>query len=191
MEQMKGTIEVSSEVGLGTTVTITLPFTIANTQKDFSTDNNGNLRDLNTDESTPSISGENTTAASLSGKHILLVEDNDLNLEIAQFMLEDAGIIVTTAKDGAKALKAFLEKPVGTFDMILMDIMMPVMNGYEATRAIRTSGRKDALSIPIIAVTANAYEEDRQASFAAGMNEHLTKPLNCEKLLSTIGRFTI
>ncbi len=189
VEQMKGTIDVASEVGLGTTVTITLPFTIANAQKDFSANDKGNLNNLNTDESTPSISGENTTAASLSGKHILLVEDNELNLEIAQFMLEDAGIIVTAAKDGAKALKAFLEKPVGTFDMILMDIMMPVMNGYEATRAIRTSGRKDALSIPIIAVTANAYDEDRQASFAAGMNEHLTKPLNCEKLLLTIGKF--
>ena len=188
VEQMKGTIDVASEVGLGTTVTITLPFTIANAQKDFSANDKGNLNNLNTDESAPSISGENT-AASLSDKHILLVEDNELNLEIAQFMLEDAGIIVTAAKDGAKALKAFLEKPVGTFDMILMDIMMPVMNGYEATRAIRTSGRNDALSIPIIAVTANAYEEDRQASFAAGMNEHLTKPLNCEKLISTIGKF--
>ena len=140
-------------------------------------------------EFTPSISDEDIAAASLSGKQILLVEDNELNLEIAQFMLEDAGIIVTPAKDGSQALKAFLEKPAGSYDMILMDIMMPVMNGYEATRAIRTSGRKDALTIPIIAVTANAYEEDRQASFAAGMNEHLTKPLNCEKLIATIVKF--
>ena len=191
VEQMKGTIAVASEVGLGTTVTITLPFTIANAQKDFSADGNPNLSDLNNEESTPSSSDKDTTVASLSGKHILLVEDNELNFEIAQFMLEDVGIIVTAAKDGAKALKAFLEKPVGTFDMILMDIMMPVMNGYEATRAIRTSGRKDALSIPIVAVTANAYEEDRQASFAAGMNEHLTKPLDCEKLILTIRKFTI
>ena len=189
VEQMKGTIDVASEVGLGTTVTITLPFTIANTQRNVSADVNGNSVNLNDASSASSISEEDDITASLSGKHILLVEDNELNLEIAQFMLEDAGIIVTTAKDGAKALKAFLERPVGTFDMILMDIMMPVMNGYEATRAIRTSGRKDALTIPIIAVTANAYEEDRQASFAAGMNEHLTKPLNCEKLISTIGKF--
>ena len=189
VEQMKGTIDVASEVGLGTTVTITLPFTIANAQRNVSADVNGNSVNLNNASSASSISEEDDITASLSGKHILLVEDNELNLEIAQFMLEDAGIIVTAAKDGAKALKAFLEKPVDTFDMILMDIMMPVMNGYEATRAIRTSGRKDALTIPIIAVTANAYEEDRQASFAAGMNEHLTKPLNCEKLISTIGKF--
>lgn len=189
VEQMNGTITVASKVGLGTTVTITLPFTIATAQKDSSTDDNGNLSNLNSKASISSISEEDTTASSLVGKHILLVEDNELNLEIAQFMLEDAGIIVTPVKDGAKALKAFLEKPVGTYDMILMDIMMPVMNGYEATRAIRTSGRSDALSIPIIAVTANAYEEDRQASFAAGMNEHLTKPLNCEKLIATIGKF--
>lgn len=85
-------------------------------------------------------------------------------------MLEDAGIIVTPAKDGSQALKAFLEKPAGSYDMILMDIMMPVMNGYEATRAIRTSGRKDALTIPIIAVTANAYDEDRQASLFGGLS---------------------
>lgn len=190
VEQMGGVIDVTSKVGLGTTVTITLPFTIADTQKDFSTDSyNGNFNTLNNAESTSSISDENTAATSLSGKRILLVEDNELNLEIAQFMLEDAGIIVTPAKDGAQALKAFLEEPADTYDMILMDIMMPVMNGYEATRAIRTSGRSDALSIPIIAVTANAYEEDRQASFAAGMNEHLTKPLNCEKLIATIGKF--
>lgn len=183
---MNGTIDVSSEVGLGTTVAIILPFTIANIQKDFPTDDNGNL---SSEVSTPSISEEDTISASLAGKQILLVEDNELNLEIAQFMLEDAGIIVTPAKDGAQALKAFLEKPASNYDMILMDIMMPVMNGYEATRAIRTSGRSDSLSIPIIAVTANAYEEDRQASFAAGMNEHLTKPLDCEKLIATITKF--
>jgi signal transduction histidine kinase/ABC-type amino acid transport substrate-binding protein/BarA-like signal transduction histidine kinase len=189
VEQMKGTIDVSSEVGLGTTITIILPFTIANAQKNSSTHGNGNAYHLNNDEFTPSISDEDITAASLSGKQILLVEDNELNLEIAQFMLEDAGIIVTPVKDGSQALEAFLEKPAGNYDMILMDIMMPVMNGYEATRAIRASGRKDALTIPIISVTANAYEEDRQASFAAGMNEHLTKPLNCEKLIATIVKF--
>ena len=130
-----------------TTVTIILPFTIANAQKNSSTYGNGNADYLNNDEFTPSISDEDIAAASLSGKQILLVEDNELNLEIAQFMLEDAGIIVTPVKDGSQALKAFLEKPAGTYDMILMDIMMPVMN------------------------------------------EHLTKPLNCEKLIATIVKF--
>lgn len=140
-----------SDTGVGmneTTVTIILPFTIANAQKNSSAHGNGNADYLNNDEFTPSISDEDITAASLSGKQILLVEDNELNLEIAQFMLEDAGIIVTPVKDGSQALKAFLEKSAGTYyDMILMDIMMPVMN------------------------------------------EHLTKPLNCEKLIATIVKF--
>lgn len=183
---MNGTIDIASKIGLGTTVTIILPFTIATTQAEFASDNSNTLSN---DTPKSSTSNQNTATASLIGKHILLVEDNELNLEIAQFILEDTGIIVTPTKDGAQALKAFLEKPANTYDMILMDIMMPVMNGYEATRAIRTSGRKDALTIPIIAVTANAYEEDKKASFAAGMNEHLTKPLNCKKLIATIAKF--
>ena len=154
IEQTESTLTYKytiSDTGVGmneTTVTIILPFTIANAQKNSSTYGNGNADYLNNDEFTPSISDEDITAASLSGKQILLVEDNELNLEIAQFMLEDAGIIVTPVKDGSQALKAFLEKPAGTYyDMILMDIMMPVMN------------------------------------------EHLTKPLNCEKLIATIVKF--
>lgn len=178
IEQMNGTINVSSEVGLGTTVAITLPFSIANRQSE-----------INGEQSSILSTDEDSSLAALSGKRILLAEDNELNLEIAQFMLEDAGIVVTPAKDGAQALRAYLEEPSGTYAMILMDIMMPVMNGYEATRAIRTSERKDALSIPIIAVTANAFDEDRKASFAAGMNEHLTKPLDSAKLIATITKF--
>ena len=186
IEQMQGTIDITSEVGLGTTVTVTLPLSIADTQKEtvFPEDSTNDASD---DTSKKGSTTPITTT--LSGKHILLAEDNELNLEIAQFMLEDAGIIVTPVKDGAQALKAFLEESAYTFDMILMDIMMPVMNGYEATRAIRTAGRSDSLSIPIIAVTANAFDEDRKASLAAGMNEHLTKPLDSAKLIAAITKF--
>lgn len=194
IEQMQGTINISSEVGLGTTVTITLPFSIANKQEstvlpeDSANDILGDSLDKDLDN-TSKKSTAKKSYATLSGKHVLLAEDNELNLEIAQFMLEDAGIIVTPVRDGAQALKAFLEEPVGTYDMILMDIMMPVMNGYEATRAIRTAGRSDSPTIPIIAVTANAFDEDRKASLAAGMNEHLTKPLDSAKLIATITKF--
>ena len=97
-------------------------------------------------------------------------------------MLEDAGIIVTLAKDGSQALKAFLEKPAGSYDMILMDIMMPVMNGYEATKAIRNSKHPMAKTIPIIAMTANAFSEDIQKSFSAGMNAHVSKPVEMKVL---------
>lgn len=121
-----------------------------------------------------------------SGKRILLVEDNELNQEIAQTILEDAGFIIETANNGRIAVKKMEQAVPGQYDLILMDIQMPVMNGYEATKQIRALKNPDIAAIPIIAMTANAFEEDREKSFAAGMNGHLAKPVSVETLVNTI-----
>lgn len=121
-----------------------------------------------------------------SGKRILLVEDNELNQEIAQTILEDAGFIIETANNGRIAVEKMEQAVPGQYDLILMDIQMPVMNGYEATKQIRALKNPDIAAIPIIAMTANAFEEDREKSFAAGMNGHLAKPVSVETLVNTI-----
>ena len=118
----------------------------------------------------------------------MLAEDNELNREIAETLLEERGARVTCACDGKEALDMFVGKPAGTFDAVLMDIMMPRMNGYEASRAIRLSGKRDADTIVIVAMTANAFAEDVKASKAAGMNEHLAKPIDMDKLAATLVR---
>ena len=120
------------------------------------------------------------------GKRILLVEDNELNQEIAQTILEDAGFMVETAGDGVVAVKKMEQAVPGQYDLILMDIQMPVMNGYEATKAIRRSTHKLAKTIPIVAMTANAFSEDIQHSLAAGMNAHISKPVEMKVLKKTI-----
>ena len=123
----------------------------------------------------------------LHGLHVLLAEDNDLNAEIAVSLLEEQGMIVTRAADGKSALIQFCNTAPGTFDLILMDIMMPEMNGYETTKAIRNlSDRPDGKEIPIIAMTANAFEEDKREAIAAGMNGHIAKPIQVDKLLSIL-----
>ena len=123
----------------------------------------------------------------LHGLHVLLAEDNDLNAEIAIVILEEQGIIVTRTADGKSALAQFCNTAPGTFDLILMDIMMPEMNGYETTKAIRNlPDRPDGKEIPIIAMTANAFAEDVQAALNAGMNGHIAKPIQVDKLLSTL-----
>lgn len=121
-----------------------------------------------------------------NGKRILLVEDNELNQEIAQTILEDAGFIIETANNGRIAVEKMEQAVPGQYDLILMDIQMPVMNGYEATKQIRALKNPDIAAIPIIAMTANAFEEDREKSFAAGMNGHLAKPVSVETLVNTI-----
>ena len=125
---------------------------------------------------------------SVQNLRILLVEDNELNMEIAQYLLEAAGAVVTKAFDGKQAVDLFAENPAGTFDVILMDVMMPVMNVIEATKAIRLMERNDAQMIPINAMTANAFDEDRQATRNVGMNGHLSKPLDGKEVLHVISK---
>ena len=168
VERMDGTITIDSEPGKGSTVCITVPFKIS--QKSLCRKN-----DADTNDDKP-----------LADRKILLVEDNDLNLEIAQFILEDAGAVVVTARNGKAAVDTYRAKPSGTYDAILMDIMMPVMNGNEATEKIRRSGWADAERIPIIAVTACVEEEIHTAGMRVGINGYVMKPLNAELLIKTL-----
>ena len=171
VEKMGGTIECRSKLGEGTTYCITIPFAI---------------------DSSAAPRVEETSAlpaATPEGMHVLLAEDNELNIEIAVFVLENAGVTVTKAVNGQDALDQFAASAPGTFDAIIMDVMMPVMDGYQATRAIRQLDRPDAGSIPILAMTANAFVEDRRRAYEAGMNEHLTKPLEPEVVLRTLAKY--
>ena len=167
VDRMGGDIDIDSKLGAGTTVTVSLPFEIAGGQASAS----------------PLPAPDRTN---LAGIRVLLAEDNELNREIAKFILEDAGILVAETADGKQAVDEFLAHPAGYFDAVIMDIMMPEMNGYEATRAIRACGRADATRIPIIAMTAYAFDDDRAKSEAAGMNLHLPKPMSSQELLDAI-----
>ena len=170
LERMGGTIQIDSVENQGTTIHVVIPFEIAEEPVA--------VREMS------ELSKEN-----LSGRRILLVEDNELNREIAAFLLKDEGISVTEAEDGQQAVECFLKMPEGYYDAVLMDIMMPVMDGYQATREIRGSGKKDAEMIPIIAMTANAFAEDKRKTMEAGMDAHLSKPINVPELMDTIRKF--
>ena len=167
IEKMGGTITFESVEGVGTTFVIRVPFRI------------------DTDRNSKVETGEKTEV-SIRGLHILLAEDNELNMEIAEFMLQNEGVEVTKAWDGQEAVKIFEKSRSGEFDVILMDIMMPVMNGYEAAKMIRSLDREDAKAIPIIAMTANAFTEDRLRAKEAGMDEHVAKPVDVELLIKVI-----
>ena len=171
VEKMGGTISFESEEGVGTKFVIRVPFKI---------DTEADKREEQNDISENSI----------KGLHILLVEDNELNMEIAEFMLQNEGAEVTKAWNGQEAVELFRKSKPDEFDVIIMDIMMPVMNGYEATRRIRTLDRKDARVIPIIAMTANAFTEDRVRAKEAGMDEHISKPVDVKLLLKVIHKLT-
>ena len=119
----------------------------------------------------------------------MLVEDNALNTEVAKALLESEGALVACVENGKQALDLFTSKPAGTFDAILMDIMMPVMDGYQAARAIRLSDKRDATTIPIIAMTANAFAEDAKAALDAGMNDHVAKPIDSDALKASLAKY--
>ena len=170
IELMGGTIEISSEVGVGSTFNVQIPLDI----------------DKNPQARADTVEG--VLDCSLADMNVLLAEDNELNAEIAQTLLESEGIVVTRAADGNEAVDLYVGRPAGSFDAILMDIMMPGMDGYEATRAIRLSEKVDAADIPIIALTANAFAEDAKAAHDAGMNAHLSKPLDFNKLKNILAR---
>ena len=166
IDMMYGTIEVESKQGEGSKFTVTLEYRIAD--KSYY------------ERATEKFSDMDETR--ISGKHILLAEDNDLNAEIAEFILEDMGLIVDRVEDGVQCVSRIEQKPAGTYDLILMDIQMPNMDGYKATEVIRDLSDKNKANIPIIAMTANAFEEDRKKALAKGMNGHIAKPVDIEKM---------
>ena len=168
VEKMGGTITVESKLGEGSCFTVVLPFEIdTNARPEEKEDFN----------------------ADLSGVRILLAEDNELNAEIAEFMLTENGAKVETVKNGLEAVQHFEACESGTYDVILMDVMMPVMDGLTATKTIRSLERQDAKTIPIIAMTANAFREDAEKCMEAGMNAHLSKPIVIEEVIKTILRY--
>ena len=171
VDKMGGTITFTSKQGEGTTFHVILPFRICQP---------GELPPQVTKAPAPDA---------LQGMRLLLVEDNTLNMEIAAFMLENAGAELTQAQNGQEALDIFRESPAGFFDAILMDVMMPVMDGYQATRAIRALARPDAAAVPIVAMTAHAFADDRQRAYEAGMTAHLAKPLESAVLIRTLRRW--
>ena len=167
VEKMGGTISFESKEGTGTTFVIRIPFQIDADMKDRT-------------------ETEEKTETSIQGLHVLLTEDNELNMEIAEFVLQNEGTVVTKAWNGQEAVDIFRKSSPGEFDVILMDIMMPVMNGYEAAKMIRSLDREDAKVIPIIAMTANAFIEDRMRAKEAGMDEHIAKPVDRKLLVKVI-----
>ncbi|WP_455720410.1 ATP-binding protein [Agathobacter sp.] len=166
IDKLGGTINIESQKGIGTTVKMTVPFKFGNQDEIFTKRSDDNV--------------------SLEGKRVLLAEDNDINMEIARFMLENNGIAVEEAKDGLEAVKMFAGSQPGYYDAVFMDIMMPNLNGWDAARKIRSMKRTDAGNIPIIAMSANTFAEDIINSRISGMNEHLTKPLDEAKLIETL-----
>ena len=168
VHMMGGTIDLESQVGKGSIFSFTLRLRRAEAQ--------------------PTAREVPTPTANFSGKQILVAEDNALNMEIVQFFLQDLGCGVTQAVDGKQALELFRDSEVGHFDLILMDVMMPVMDGLEAANAIRSLDRPDSKTIPIVALSANAFDEDIKRSLASGMNDHLSKPIEPDKLAQTLAR---
>ncbi|MBD5585091.1 MAG: transporter substrate-binding domain-containing protein [Clostridia bacterium] len=174
VDLMGGTISVESEAGKGSEFIVTFCFRVAESPAQPQ------------QKEQESADGKNNDELRFDGKRILLVEDNELNQEIAQSILEDVGFIIDTADDGSVAVERMKETPAGTYDLILMDVQMPIMNGYEATRAIRALDDPAKATTPIVAMTANAFDEDRKAAMDAGMDGFASKPIDIEKLMTTL-----
>ena len=170
---MDGSISVESTLHEGTTFTVTLTHRIAE---------HAGTKKADTQK-------EALDAAVLAGIRILLAEDNALNAEIAETILQDAGIIVELSINGAQALAMVEKAPMGYYDLILMDIQMPILGGYDTTRKIRRMADAEKAAIPIIAMTANAFAEDKQRALAAGMNDHVAKPIDMNKLIPTLQKY--
>lgn len=160
---------IESELGEGSCFTVVIPFRL--------------------DRQAKAQEKEEAADADITGLRILVAEDNELNMEIAEFLLTNAGAEIIRASNGKEAVEAFAKSGVGEVNVILMDIMMPVMDGLEATREIRTMNRSDASAVVIIAMTANAFAEDKSKALKAGMDDYLTKPLESEKLIRALSRF--
>ena len=173
VDMMGGSIAVESKKGVGSTFTVEIPMEL-------------------TEQAIPSEQKQHLHR-DLTGIHVLMAEDNDLNAELATIMLEDSGMTVTRASDGKEVVDLFKNHPRGTYDLILMDIMMPNMDGHQAAKAIRALGieRSDAVTIPIIALSANAFIDDIQESLDSGMNDHISKPINREELIDTITKYIV
>ncbi len=170
VDKMGGSIKIESELDQGSQFTVILPLEQAVPPEDQK-------------------EGRQAEETDMAGKKVLLVEDNELNQEIACYMLAEKGLEITVAANGKEAVELFEKAPAYTFAMIFMDVMMPVMNGYEATKAIRALDRPDAARIPVIAMTANAFAEDVKEALDAGMNEHMAKPLEPEVINRVLARW--
>ena len=180
VDRMGGTIAVKSRQGKGTEVTVILPFKVNSQVVECETKvfkKTGQMKMLGERENSENL---------FKGKKILLTEDNELNREIAVELLKEEGFILDTAEDGTIAVEKMRTAKPGQYDLILMDIQMPIMDGYEATRQIRKLENPETANIPIVAITANAFEEDRQKALEAGMNEHVSKPIDLERLLEVV-----
>lgn len=169
VDQMGGTIHLSSQIGEGSCFFVRLPF------------------EINRQENKESV--EEGQSFDVAGMHVLLAEDNELNREIAQYVLEEGKVEVTCAANGAEALEIFEKSEPGEMDCIIMDVMMPVMDGLQAAKEIRKLSREDAKTIPMIALSANAFEEDRKKTREAGMNQHVSKPLDANQLFAILTQY--
>lgn len=177
VERMDGTIAVKSRQGKGTEVTVILPFKVSGQPNEWEANTRKKIVQIQR------FSEDKNFENLFKGKKILLTEDNELNREIAVELLKEEGFILDTAEDGTIAVEKMRTAKPGQYDLILMDIQMPIMDGYEATRQIRKLENPETANIPIVAITANAFEEDRQKALEAGMNEHVSKPIDMERLL--------
>ena len=188
IDQLAGSIVVDSRIGRGSMVQITLSFRVDKAWSGLPADEVWSGQSVDENLSGQSMDEDWNVPGNIAGMQVLLVEDNEINCEIVEYILREAGAEVITANDGRVAVDAFTASAPGTFDCVLMDLMMPVMSGYEAARVIRSLEREDAKNIPIIALSANAFEEDIALAKDAGMNEHLAKPIDIRRMFKVMSQ---